>query len=223
VSKTLKSGSIAGFEFSEYNPDVLVLKIDGVMHSAVNTKDSSSLFFDYIREVNSQINTAFYPGQGLNCLFLGGGAYSLSRAIEAERASSTQKVVEISREIIDFVDNTLPLKENSRIEVVCADAKTVIFDETIGSLFNFIFVDVFSGPDYPEWLLDKGYIAQLYSLLAPGGLISMNITDGLDMKNTTTQINNALEVSGQRLVICAFSPTTNLKNRNVILSYRKER
>lgn len=222
ISKRLKDGSLAEFEFSQDDKNLLILKIDGIMHSAVNISDPSVIAFNYIKEVHKQVNAVFYPGQGLDCLFLGGGAYSLARTIESERASSKQKVIEISQEIIDFVDNTIPLDKNSRIGVVCADAKTEIFSEDIGGPYNFIFVDVFSGPDYPEWLLDEGYVEKLYELLSPGGLIAFNITDSFSMKNTLAQINNALNISGQRLVIAAFAPSTGSEYRNVILSYRKK-
>lgn len=222
VSKKLQDGSLAEFEFSDNNKDVLILKINGIMHSAVNISDPSAITFDYIKEVNKQINTVFYPGQGISCLFLGGGAYSLARAIESERASSLQKVVEISQEIIDFVHNTVPLTKESRIDVVRGDAETEIFKEDIGGPYNFIFIDVFSGPDYPQWLLEKSYIERVYELLSPGGLLALNITDNFSMKNTCAQINNALSVSGQKVVIAAFPPSTESHHRNVVISYRKQ-
>lgn len=222
VSKKLQNGSFAEFEFSEDNKNVLILKIDGIMHSAVNIADPSVIAFDYIKEVHKQIDTVFYPGQGISCLFLGGGAYSLARAIELERTSSLQKVVEISQEIIDFVDNTIPLTKGSRIDVVRGDAKTEIFKEDIGGPYNFIFIDVFSGSDCPEWLLEEDYMRRVYGLLSPGGLLALNITDNFSMKNTLAQINNAISVSGQRLVIAAFPPSTKSGYRNVILSYRKK-
>lgn len=222
VSKKLKDGSLAEFEFSQEDKDVLILKIDNMMHSAVNIADQSIIVFDYVKEVKKQVDAVFYPGQSINCLFLGGGAYSLARALESERLASTQKVIEINQEIIDFVNNTIPLGKNSRINVVCGDAKTEIYNEDIGGPFNFIFIDVFSGPDYPQWILEKDYISKVYELLAPGGLIAMNITDNFSMKNTTVQINNSVSVSGQRLVVAAFPPSTGSKYRNVILSYRKK-
>jgi len=224
VSKKLKDGTHAEFYFDPGNSDVLLLSLDGLLHSAVNVKTPEHLHFNYIKEVGFLVDFVFFPNAPVKSLFLGGGAYSVARYIEATRPSSRQKVIEINQEIIDFVEGTLPLKNPSLIEIVCGDAYEEIMNADGSEKYDFIFVDVFSGPEIDSKFLEKDFVEKVDSLLQNSGLISMNLTDTHQMTNTTKQINNMLQVGAAdsgKMSVSVFSSSANKLNKNVVLSYRK--
>ncbi len=89
------------------------LVIDGTTQSHVNPDDPLDIQLEYVRHTTNLID-AWHPSDApISALHLGGGALSIPRYVAATRPESRQHVVELHRELFEFVVDALPLRDES--------------------------------------------------------------------------------------------------------------
>jgi hypothetical protein len=226
ANATFEDGTVAKICFDDEVPHVALLILDDQLHSAVSAEDESFLFFEYSKDVGSRLDREFAPGSAIKALILGGGAYSIPRYIEATRPGSTQKVIEINHELIQFIDNALPLKEGSSIEVLCSDAYTYILSENDEpEKYDFILFDAYVEPQLEERFLSYEFLERLHSLVSKTGLVVVNIIDNSDLKKLLQQLETIFKIGASSVSVSVLTSGTPqggaTKNKNVLLSYRK--
>ncbi|GAB3263871.1 spermidine synthase [Kineosporia babensis] len=171
-------------------PDSFTLTVEGTAQSHVDLADPTRLEFEYMRWLGFLIDLAAEPGQPINVLHLGGGAWTLPRYVAHTRPGSRQRVVEIDEPLIEFVREHLPLPKNSNIRVRAGDAREVLSGLTEDSV-DLMIVDVFSGARIPAHLTSAEFTEQAARVLRPGGIYAANLADGPGLNFARGQVATA--------------------------------
>jgi spermidine synthase len=151
------------------------LVVDGTTQSHVNPRDPRDLQLEYTRLVAGIVDGCREPGRPVRVLHLGAGALTIARYVAATRPGSVQHVVELHRELLDFVLDVLPLDDAAQITVEFGDARVAVEGavRTAGG-YDLAIVDVFSGNQAPPHLSTIEFFAELVRLLADDGIIVVN-------------------------------------------------
>ena len=160
------------------------LVIEGTTQSHVNPDDPLDLQLEYTRLVASVIDGCREPGVPLRVLHLGAGALTIPRYVAATRPGSVQHVVELHRELFEFVLDVLPLDDDVELSVEFDDGRVAVERAArTGGGWDVAVVDVFSGAVSPRHMSTAEFFGQLDQLLAPDGLVVVNTlaTAGLGM------------------------------------------
>ncbi len=143
------------------------LLVNGTAQSHVDLDDPTHLEFEYIRRIGHLIDLFAEPYAPLRVLHLGGGAWTLARYVAATRPGSTQTVVELDRQLAEFVAHRLPA-DGQGIQVHVADARAGLVATAPGSV-DLVVLDVFAGARTPAHLTSSQFAALVARSLAPGG------------------------------------------------------
>ena len=181
-------------------PDAFTLLVEGTAQSHVDLADPTRLDFEYMRWLGFLIDLAAEPGEPLNVLHLGGGAWTLPRYIAHTRPGSRQRVVEIDEPLIEFVREHLPLPRNANIRVRSGDAREVLTGLTEDSV-DLMIVDVFSGARIPAHLTSAEFVAQAARVLRPGGIYAANLADGPGLHFARSQVVTAQTVFTETAIV----------------------
>lgn len=218
---TLKSSGLrATIEPDPYQDGAYVLDIDGTPQSHVFIDDPSELFFEYIRRIGHVLDQVGEPGAPITAVHLGGGALTLPRYIEATRPGSRQQVIELEQDLIDFVREHLPLQKNANIRIRYGDAREVLGKLPSGLHGNVdvVIVDVFSGARTPAHVTSVEFYTEAAKLLAPSGVLIVNVADGPGLAFARGQ---AATLNAVLPHVIALAETQVLKGRrfgNVVLA-----
>ena len=213
------SGLHAEIEPDRFVPGAYQLVVDGTPQSHVNLENPGEVFFEYIQRMAHVIDLMRMPGQPLTALHLGAGALTLPRYIEATRPGSRQQVVELESRLVELVRRELPLPAGASIRIRHGDAR-----ETLGRLpaglvgsVDLLVVDVFSGARTPAHVTSREFYAEAVRMLAPGGVVLVNVADGPPLAFARGQAATLAAVVEN---VAALAETQVLKKRrfgNVVL------
>lgn len=214
-----RSGFHAEIKPDRWVPGTYTLVVDGTPQSHVNLDDPTQLFFEYIQRMGHVIDQMGMPGQPITAVHLGAGAFTLPRYIHATRPGSRQQVIELELDLVDLVRESLPLPRDAQIRVRHGDAR-----ETLGRLpgglrgsVDLLVVDVFSGARTPAHVTSVEFYAEAAPLLAPDGIVLVNVADGPGLAFARGQAATLLSVFGN---VAALAETQILKGRrfgNVVM------
>ena len=219
-STTLKvSGYTAVIESDRWVPGAFTLVVDGTPQSHVNLDDPTQLFFEYVQRIGHVIDQIGDPGSPLTAVHLGAGAFTLPRYVEATRPGSRQQVIELETDLVDFVREQLPLPRSAAIRVRHGDARDVVGRMPGGLMgaVDLLVVDVFSGARTPAHVTSIEFYELAVALLAPNGIIAVNVADGPGLSFARGQAATLLSAVAD---VAALAETQVLKGRrfgNVVL------
>jgi len=157
------------FESDVFSPTGLTLLVDGAAQSHVDPHDPTRLFFEYVRRIGHVLDVLRPAGEPIRALHLGGGALTIPRYVAATRPGSA--------EVVETVLARLPLPEDADIEVLVADARDVLAPLTGGPPFDVVVVDLYTALDAPAFVDEPEFMGGCLALLAPGGLVVVNVAD----------------------------------------------
>ncbi len=175
------------FEADIFSATGLTLLVDGTAQSHVDPDDPTRLFFEYVRRIGHVIDAIGLPGSPLNALHLGGGALTLARYVAATRPGSRQVVVELDPELLELVLARLPLPVGADIAVVVGDAASVVGDLAPQPPFDVVVVDLYARLDPPAFVATPAFMSGCLALVAPGGLLAMNVADAAGLERLRAQ------------------------------------
>jgi hypothetical protein len=184
------SGFRAVIEPDRFVPGSYQLVVDGTPQSHVNLDDPTELFFEYIQRMGHVIDLIGDPGQPITAVHLGAGAFTLPRYIAATRPGSRQQVVELESDLVDFVRTELPLPRGAQIRVRHGDAREVLGKLPAGlhGAVDLLVIDIFSGARTPAHVTSLEFYREAVSLLAPGGIVLVNVADGPPLAFARSQV-----------------------------------
>lgn len=174
------SGYRAVIEPDRFVPESYQLVVDGTPQSHVNVGDPTQLHFEYIQRIGHVIDELGDGSSPVTAVHLGAGALTLPRYIEATRPGSRQQVLELETDLVPFVREHLPLPKRANIKVRYGDARASLGKLPAG-LFgtaDIVVVDIFAGSRTPAHVTSQEFYRQAASLLAPQGIMAINIADG---------------------------------------------
>jgi spermidine synthase len=165
------------FETDVFSRSGLTLLVDGAAQSHVDPGDPTHLFFEYARRIGHVLDGARPAGEPITAVHLGGGALTLPRYVAATRPGSTQVVVDDDAELVATVLTRLPLPAASGIEVVVADARDALAALAERAPADLVIVDLYDRLDAPAFVDEPSFMAGCLALLAPDGLVVLNVAD----------------------------------------------
>jgi spermidine synthase len=190
------SGVIATIEPDPFQAGAFILDVDGTPQSHIFPEHPDELFFEYIRRMGHVIDVAAPAGEAITAIHLGAGALTLPRYIEATRPGSRQQVIDIDRELVDFVREAFPLPARASIRLRYGDAREVINKLPAGlrASADVITVDIFAGARTPAHVTTVEFFTEVSTLLAPPGVVIINIADGPGLAYARGQVATVAHV-----------------------------
>lgn len=181
------SGVHATIDADPWHQNAFVLSIDGAEQSHVNLAQPQEVFYEYLRRIANAIDLLTPTGEPIAALHLGAGALTLARYIQATRPGSLQHAVELERELLDFVLDQLPLPAGTNFTGHVGDAREELAALPPELTFDVVILDIFSGPEAPAHLACADFYREAAAVLAPGGLLAVNVGDEPGFTLVTSQ------------------------------------
>ena len=181
------SGVHATLDKDPWHPNAFVLSIDNAEQSHVNLAEPQEVFYEYLRRIANAIDLLKPAGEPITALHLGAGALTLARYIQATRPGSIQHAVELERELLDFVLEQLPLPAGTNLSSHVGDAREALAELPAELTFDVVILDIFSGPDAPAHLACVDFYREVAALLAPEGIVAINVGDEPGFTLVTSQ------------------------------------
>lgn len=180
IETRLSNGMLARIDEDRWQQGAYQLVVDGTPQSHVDLDDPSRLFFEYVQRIGHVIDEWGDPGQPMTAVHLGAGAMTLPRYIHATRPGSRQQVIELERDLVEFVREHLPLPRGASFRVRYGDARATLAQLPAGltGAVDLVVVDVFGGARIPAHVTSVEFYETVRALLAPGGMVCVNVADG---------------------------------------------
>ena len=214
------SGLIASLQQDTWRPGSWILSIGDTPQSHIDLADPTALHFDYIARMGHIIDAAFPQGDAITALHLGAGALTLPRYVDATRPGSRQQVVEIERDLLDFVREHCPLPRGASIRCRYGDAREVMEALPKGLLgqVDLVVVDVFRGARTPAHVTSVEFYTAVKNLLSPNGVVAANVTDGPPMSFARGQLATIRFVFGDAFAIAEQGVANGKRFGNVVIA-----
>ena len=196
------------------------LEVDGTPQSHVDPGDPTHLHFEYVARMGAVIDRLRLPGQPITAIHLGGGALTLPRYIAHTRPGSRQQVVELEQPLIDLVRAQLPLPRDAQVRVRIGDARTVAAKLPAGlqGAADLVVSDVFAGAQTPAHLTTVEYYRVLAGLLAPDGVLLVNVADGAGLAFARRQVATVRAVLPEVIVLAEVQTLKGRRFGNLVIA-----
>lgn len=170
------------------------LVVDGTPQSHVDLDDPTHLHFEYIARMGAVIDQL--PAGPLTAVHLGAGALTIPRYIEASRPGSRQQVIELESPLVALVREHLPLPRGAAIRLRIGDAREGVrrLPPAVVGACDLVVSDVFSGAQTPAHLTSVQFYSEVAQLLAPTGVLLVNVADGPGLAFARRQVATVAEV-----------------------------
>ncbi len=153
-----------------------LLLLDRGYNSEVDLNDPSFLGFRYERWIGEAITVIGRRGTPLDALFVGGGAFTLPRWLEATRPGSHSNVLEVDSKLVEFDRQRFGLRTSPDLKATIGDARLTLGDQPKGSA-DVIVGDAFSSRTVPWQLMTTEWLHDVRRVLRPDGLYVLNMID----------------------------------------------
>lgn len=196
------------------------LIVDRTPQSHVDLDDPGHLHFEYVARMGAVIDRLRMPGQPLTAIHLGAGAMTLPRYIEHTRPGSRQQVIEIEQALVDLVRTHLPLPRGAQVRVRIGDARAVAAKLPPGLVgaADLVISDVFAGAQTPAHLTTVEYYASLARLLAPDGVLLVNLADGAGLAYARRQVATIRSVLPETLILAEVQTLKGRRFGNLVVA-----
>ncbi|WAA66947.1 spermidine synthase [Microbacterium oxydans] len=205
----LDHGGVARIVPSEFTSGFELI-VDGTPQSHVDLDDPTHLHFEYIVRMGAVIDQ-LSPGP-LTAVHLGAGALTIPRYVDATRPGSRQQVIELEAPLAQLVREHLPLPKGSAIRIRIGDARDGVrkLPSALQASCDLVVSDVYSGAQTPAHLTSVEFYRELAELLAPGGVLLVNVADGPGLAFARRQAATIAEVLPE---VAVLADTQVLKGR----------
>ncbi|MFG6280524.1 fused MFS/spermidine synthase [Microbacterium sp. 5K110] len=215
----LSDGSIARVTASTFVSGS-ELVVDGTPQSHVDLDDPTHLHFEYVARMGAVIDRLRMPGQPLTAVHLGAGALTLPRYVEATRPGSRQQVIELEPALWDLVRENIPLPRGAAIRVRIGDARAGVGRLPAGlrGAVDLLVSDVYSGAQTPAHLTTVEFYREAAALLAPDGVLLVNVSDGPGLAFARRQVATIREVLGEVIVLAEVQVLKGRRFGNLVVA-----
>lgn len=216
----LDHGGIAEVAPSEFGSGFELI-VDGTPQSHVDLDDPTHLHFEYIVRMGAVIDQLGSSASApLSVVHLGAGALTVPRYIEATRPGSRQQVIELEGPLVALVREHLPLPRSAPIRIRIGDARDGLrrLPPALAGRCDLVVSDVFSGAQTPAHLTSLEFYREVADLLAPSGVLLVNVADGPGLAFARRQVATAMSVFDE---VALLADTQVLKGRrfgNLVLA-----
>ncbi|WP_404431173.1 fused MFS/spermidine synthase [Microbacterium lacus] len=196
------------------------LVVDGTPQSHVDLDDPTHLHFEYIARMGAVIDRLRMPRQPLTAVHLGAGALTIPRYVEATRPGSRQQVIELEPALVDLVREHLPLPKGAAIRMRIGDARAGLSrlpPALVGSV-DLLVSDVYSGAQTPAHLTTVEFYSEAAALLAPDGVLMINVADGAGLAFARRQVATVRAVLEHVIVLAEVQTLKGRRFGNLVVA-----
>ncbi|WP_345801497.1 fused MFS/spermidine synthase [Microbacterium sp. AZCO] len=210
IARIVPSGFTSGSE----------LVVDGTPQSHVDLDDPTHLHFEYVARMGAVIDRLRMPGQPLTAVHLGAGALTIPRYVEATRPGSRQQVIELEPALVDLVRESLPLPKGAAIRVRIGDAREGLGRLPAGLVgaVDLLVSDVYSGAQTPAHLTTIEFYTAAARLLAPDGVLLVNVADGAGLAFARRQVATVRAVLPHVVVLAEVQTLKGRRFGNLVVA-----
>jgi SAM-dependent methyltransferase len=159
------------------DPNVRILLLDNLTHSAVDLQDPTDLEFAYERRFADATAPALARlGRPPDVLHIGGGGFTFPRYIEATHPGARQTILELDPKIYEVAQEDLGYMPHDSIDVRLGDARQSI-EALPSDSFDVVVGDAFGGLAVPWHLTTTEMLDQIDRVLRPGSAYVVNLID----------------------------------------------
>ena len=164
-----------------FNPGAFLVRKDGADQSWLDPAHPGRLEFDYMVRIGWLIDDwaaarGYGPAERLRVVHIGGAGMSLARWLAVTRPTSAQVVLEPDIALTAAVRRAVPLPHRSGIKVRAVDGRAGL--EVMADGFaEVVILDAFADGQVPASLVSVEFFALVRRVLAPGGLLAVNLVD----------------------------------------------
>ncbi|WEK62249.1 MAG: fused MFS/spermidine synthase [Candidatus Microbacterium colombiense] len=207
----LDHGGLARIVPSEFTSGFELI-VDDTPQSHVDLDDPTHLHFEYIVRMGAVIDQLTSAGAALTAVHLGAGALTIPRYIDATRPGSRQQVIELEAPLAQLVREHLPLPKGAAIRIRIGDAREGVarLPAALTGSCDLVVSDVYSGAQTPAHLTSIEFYRELSGILAPTGVLLVNVADGPGLAFARRQIATIAEVLPE---VALLADTQVLKGR----------
>lgn len=201
-SARLTSGGIARVVPAEFGGGFELL-IDDTPQSHVDLDDPTHLHFEYVVRMGAVIDALAAPGAPITAVHLGAGGMTLPRYVAATRPGSRQQVIELEQSLVDLVREHLPLPRGASVRVRIGDAREGLrrLPPAMRGQADLVVADVYSGAQTPAHLTSAEFYGEIADLLAPDGVLLVNVADGPGLAFARRQVATVRTALPEALVL----------------------
>jgi MFS family permease len=153
-----------------------ILLLDRGLNSDIDLTEPRYLGFPYERWLADTIEGVGAPGAPLDGVFVGGGAFTMPRWMNAVRPGSRSTVLEVDGKLVDFDRDHLGLRTSPDLRAVVGDARLTMRRQPAHSA-DVIVGDAFSSRTVPWQLMTSEWLAEVKRVLKPDGVYLLNMID----------------------------------------------
>ncbi|MGP3535897.1 spermidine synthase [Microbacterium sp. RD1] len=219
ASTRLSDGTLARIVPSAYAAGY-ELVVDGTPQSHVDLDDPTHLHFEYVARMAAVIDRLRMPGQPLTAVHLGAGAFTVPRYIEATRPGSRQQVIELEPALVELVRGALPLPRGASLRVRIGDARDGLERLPAGltGAVDLLVSDVYAGAQTPAHLTTVEFYRAAVRLLAPDGVLLVNVADGAGLAFARRQVATVQAVLPHVLVLAEVQVLKGRRFGNLVIA-----
>ena len=202
------------------------LDVDGTPQSHVDLDDPTHLHFEYVARMGAVIDRLRMPRQPLTAVHLGAGALTMPRYVEATRPGSRQQVIELEPALLDLVRDRAAAPPR-RARSGCASA-TPARDSggcrraLVGNV-DLLVSDVYSGAQTPAHLTTVEFYTAAARLLAPEGVLLVNVADGAGLAFARRQVATVRAVLEHVIVLAEVQTLKGRRFGNLVIAASRVR
>ena len=129
-------------------------------------------------------------------------------------------MIELEQPLIDLVRAELPLPRGAQVRVRIGDAREVAAKLPAGlqGAADLVVSDVFAGAQTPAHLTTLEYYRVLAGLLAPGGVLLVNVADGAGLDFARRQVATVRAVLGEVIVLAEVQTLKGRRFGNLVIA-----
>lgn len=219
VSARLSDGTLAHVVRSEYAGG-WELAVDGTPQSHVDLDDPTHLHFEYVARMGAVIDLLRMPREALTAVHLGAGAMTLPRYVDATRPGSRQQVIELEPALVELVRSELPLPRQASIRVRIGDAREGLgrLPTALAGNVDLLVSDVYAGSQTPAHLTTVEFYTAIARLLAPEGVLLVNVADGSGLAFARRQVATVRAVFAHALVLAEVQVLKGRRFGNLVIA-----
>jgi len=160
------------------------------------------------------------PGQPLTAVHLGAGALTIPRYVEATRPGSRQQVIELEQALVELVRAELPLPRRAAIRTRIGDAREGLqrLPAALHGQVDLLVSDVYAGAQTPAHLTTLEFYTEAAALLAPDGVLLVNVADGAGLPHARRQVATVRAVLEHVIVLAEVQVLKGRRFGNLVIA-----